>query len=138
PLTSAAQPPDAQAAVKARVETLLAALAAGDHDKALADWPADAPGRAAFRIMLPGMFAPPGYTGKIESYGYTAWKVGDKELTVRFHYVVLATAKKGNDEYRSTMAFNARFVRSGGTWVWAACSHAATDAAVATCQTPPP
>jgi CHAT domain-containing protein/tetratricopeptide (TPR) repeat protein len=134
-LAGAAARPQPDAAVKAKVgakiDALVAALNAADPDKALADWPADAPYRATFRRMLPSMVAPPGYTGKIEEHALSGWKMSDTEVVVRFRYVMLATATRGKHEYRSTVVFTATFARAPDGVRWASLVHAATAAAEA-------
>jgi CHAT domain-containing protein len=128
PVAAADPPPAAEAAAKVKVAALLAALRAGDRAKAVADWPAFAPGGTGFTELLDESLLPPaGFTLKTADISYSRWDAGENALAVRVRFTAVLVGKDGAEADRDVHVLNARFARVGGGWEWASCTDAAQD-----------
>ena len=125
---AAAQLPQDEAAIKAKVETVLAGLRANDLKKAMAA-PEELGGQDKFRDYLSSLLPPKGATIKTTDHSYSRWKVEKDELRVRIQFVYVWNDPKGKEAYREPIAWTSRFLKIDKGWQWLSWSLAVEDVA---------
>jgi CHAT domain-containing protein/tetratricopeptide (TPR) repeat protein len=108
----------AEDAIRTKIDRLLAGVAAGDLDRAMADWPAAAPGRATCLESLKNLVPPKKFSMKVEDVKLYHWKVEKDRASLRLRFTCVGSGPMARELFRRKVFYDIRFANTIDGWSW--------------------